>query len=69
MTQRKHGVFWVQAACGILTLSDPGYFRPLTIQGRGFKSPPPPYDLKNYCVNLHHIIHVYFTRCFRDDLI
>ena len=24
-----------------------------------------PYDLKNYCVNLHDIIHVHFTRCFR----
>ena len=27
-------------------------------------NPPPPYDLENYCVNLHHI-HVHFTRCFR----
>ena len=25
----------------------------------------PPYDLENHCVNLHHIIHVHFTRCFR----
>ena len=32
-----------------LTLSDPGYFRQLTI-------PPPPYDLENCCVNLHHDI-------------
>ena len=47
-----------------LTLSDPGYLRQLTIRG-GFKSPPPPYDLENCCVNLHHIIHVHFTRCFR----
>ena len=30
-------------------------------------TPPPPYDLENYCVNLHHIIHVNFTRCFRHD--
>ena len=53
-----------------LTLSDPGYFRQLTIRGGGgFKSPPPPYDLENYCVNLHHIIHVNFTRCFWHDLI
>ena len=37
------------------TVNDPG--------GGGFKSPP--YDLENYCVNLHHIIHVNFTRCFR----
>ena len=35
--------------------------------GEGFKSPPPPYDLENYCVNLHHIIHVNFTRYFRHD--
>ena len=26
-----------------LTLSDPGYFRQLTIRGGGFKSPPPPH--------------------------
>ena len=37
------------------TVNDPG--------GGGFKNPP--YDLENYCVNLHHIIHVNFTRCFR----
>ena len=48
-----------------LTISDPGYFRQLTIRGGGFKSPP--YDLENYCVNLHHIIHVNFTRCFWHD--
>ena len=24
-------------------------------------------DLENYCVNLHHIIHVNFTRCFWHD--
>ena len=39
------------------TVNDPG--------GGGFKSPP--YDLENYCVNLHHIIHVNFTRCFWHD--
>ena len=51
-----------------LTLSDPGHFRQLTIRGGGgFKSPPPPYDLENFCVNLHHIRHVNFTRCFRHD--
>ena len=42
------------------TVNDPG-------GGGGFKSPPPPYDLENYCVNLHHIIHVTFTRCFWHD--
>ena len=51
-----------------LTLSDPGYFRQLTIRGGGALKaphpPPPPYDLENYCVNLHHIIHVHFTRYF-----
>ena len=40
------------------TVNDPG--------GGGFKSPPP-YDLENYYVNLHHIIHVNFTRCFWHD--
>ena len=29
--------------------------------GGGFK------NLENYCVNLHHIIHVNFTRCFWHD--
>ena len=55
----------------VLTLSDPGYFRQLTIRGgealKAHPPPPPPYDLENYCVNLHHIIHVNFTRCFRHD--
>ena len=53
----------------MLTLSDPGYFRQLTIRGGGgFESPPPPpYDLKNYTVNIHDIIHVNFTGCFRHD--
>ena len=45
------------------TVNDPGG------GGRGLLKPPPPYDLENYCVNLHHIIHVNFTRCFRHDLI
>ena len=55
----------------ILTLSDPAYFRQLTIRGGGggFKSPPPPYDLENCFVNLHHIIQVDFTRCFSHDSI
>ena len=49
-----------------LTLSDPGYFRQLTIQGGGGALKDPlPYDLEIYCVNLHDIIHVHFTRCFR----
>ena len=39
-------------------LNDPG--------GGGLKAPPP-YDLENYCVNLHHIIHMLFTRCFWHD--
>ena len=50
-----------------LTLSDPGYFRQLTIRGGGGFKSPPPYDLENYCVNLHHIIHVNFTRGFWHD--
>ena len=41
------------------TVNDPG--------GGALKAPPPPYDLENYCVNLHHIIHVNFTRCFWHD--
>ena len=24
------------------------------------------HDLKNYCINLHHIIHVHFTLCLRS---
>ena len=40
------------------TVNDPG-------GGGGFKNPP--YDLENYFVNLHHIIHVNFTRCFWHD--
>ena len=51
-----------------LTLSDPGYFRQLTIRGGALKAPPP-YDLENYWFNLHHIIHVNFTRCFWHDSI
>ena len=34
--------------------------------GGGFKTPPPPppsYDLKNYCINRHHIMHVHLPRC------
>ena len=52
-----------------LTLSDPSYFRQLTIRGGGALKapPPPPYDLEKYCVNLLHIIHVNLTRCFRHD--
>ena len=50
-----------------LTLSDPGYFRQLTIRGGGGALKAPPYDLENYCVYLHHIIHVNFTRCFWHD--
>ena len=30
-----------------------------------FQTANDPYNLENYCVNLHHIIHVYFARCFR----
>ena len=39
------------------TVNDPG--------GRGGFKPPPPYDLENHCVSLHHIIHANFTKCFR----
>ena len=40
------------------TANDPGE--------EALKAPPPPlYDLENYFVNLHHIIHVHFNRCFR----
>ena len=50
-----------------LTLSDPGYFGQLTIRGwgGGALKPTRQLDLENYLVNLHHIIHVYFTGCFR----
>ena len=42
-----------------------GLFQTANDPGGGFKSPPPPYNLENYCVNLHHIIHVHFTTCFK----
>ena len=42
------------------TVNDPG--------GGGALKAPPPYDLENYCVNLHHIIHANFTRCFRQHI-
>ena len=54
---------------GRSTLSDVGCFRQLTIGGGGaaLKSTPPPYyDFENYNINLHHIINVHFTRCFRQ---
>ena len=35
--------------------------------GGGALKAPPPYDLENYYVNLHHIIHVNFTGCFWHD--
>ena len=41
------------------TVNDPG--------GGGGALKAPPYDLENYCVTLHHIIHVNLTRCFRHD--
>ena len=41
------------------TVNDPG--------GGGGALKAPPYDLENYHVNLHHIIHVNFTRCFWHD--
>ena len=41
------------------TVNDPG--------GGGGGLYSPPYDLENYCVNLHHIIHVNFTMCFWHD--
>ena len=46
-----------------------GLFQTVNDPGRGALKapPPPPYDLENYCVNLHHIIHVNLTRCFRYD--
>ena len=44
-----------------------GLFQTVNDPGGALKPPPPPYDLENYFVNLHHIIHVNFTRCFRHD--
>ena len=43
-----------------------GLFQTVNDPGEGALKPPP-YDLENYCVNRHHIIHVNFTRCFRHD--
>ena len=56
-TAAEHNLIFNPIRSGLFqTANDPG--------GWGFK-PLPPYDLKNYCVNLHDIIHVHFTRCFR----
>ena len=38
-----------------------GMFQTANNPRGGFKSPPPPYVLENYCINLHHIIHVHIT--------
>ena len=43
-----------------------GLFQTVNDPGGGLKAPPP-YDLENYWFNLHHIIHVNFTRCFWHD--
>ena len=48
----------------VLTLSDLGYFRRLTIRGGGALIAPLPYDLENSLINIHYIIHVHFTRYF-----
>ena len=62
----KHSAYYGDTKFSkLLTLSDPGYFRQLTIRGGALT--PPPYNLENYCVNHHHIIHVNFTKCFRHD--
>ena len=38
--------------------------------GGGFGyNPFPPYDLKNCYINLYHILHVHFTRCFTPVLV
>ena len=44
-----------------------GLFQTVNDPGGGALKAPPPHDLENYCVNLHHIIHVNLTRCFRSD--
>ena len=56
-----------EAQIELLNPIRPGYFRQLTIRGGGGFKSPPPYDLENYYVNRHYIIHVNFTRCFRHD--
>ena len=42
-----------------------GLFQTANDPGGALKAPPPLYDLENSFVNLHHIIHVHFTRCFK----
>ena len=46
-----------------------GLFQTVNDTGGGGALKALPYDLENYCVNLHHIIHVKFTRCFWHDQI
>ena len=43
----------------IQTANDPGG------GGGALKAPHSPYDREKYCINLHYVIHVHFTRCFR----
>ena len=45
----------IQKKINLSTLSDPGYLRILKLRGLY----PHPYDLKNYCINLYHILYVY----------
>ena len=51
-----------------VVLSYLGYMR-LQKLGEGpllTPSPPPHNNLINYCTNIHHIMHIYFTMCFTN---
>ena len=49
----------------MLTLSNLGSWRKLTIPGALKDCPPPPYDLENYCMNRHPEMPVHlFMRWF-----
>ena len=63
-------VVLTQSFCAFKSNINPirsGLFQTVNDPGGALKAPPPPYDLENYYVNRHHIIHVNFTRCFRHD--
>ena len=50
-------LYTVDVLCA-LTLSDPGYFRQLTIRGGGLKAPPPPPTILKTIVSINTISYM-----------